>query len=130
MTSKIEDTIIDDFFNSDSDLMTKPEPTKKVTIKKQKTKTVRPNDRVSERTVKPSVTKKENKLDSIEKDLNQPKNERETARDSFEIYIDQQEKIEELRFLYYKKTKNKLAKSRIIREALDRYLNHLETLLQ
>ncbi len=47
---------------------------------------------------------------------------RETERYSFEIYTDQKGSIEELRFLYNKRTGKKLSASRIIREALEEYL--------
>lgn len=49
-------------------------------------------------------------------------NKRKTERYSFEIYTDQKGSIEELRFLYNKRTGKKLSASRIIREALEEYL--------
>ncbi len=48
--------------------------------------------------------------------------ERVTVRDSFEVYTDQLDTIEELRKRYKAKTGRPLPKSRIVREALDRYL--------
>ncbi len=47
---------------------------------------------------------------------------RETQRYSFEIYVDQKQRIEDLQYLYKKRTGKKLPASRIIREALDRFL--------
>jgi hypothetical protein len=47
---------------------------------------------------------------------------RATERYSFEIYIDQKGSIEELQYLYKKKTGKKLTASRIIREAIEEYL--------
>jgi len=49
-------------------------------------------------------------------------NKRETERYSFEIYTDQKPRIDELQYLYKKRTAKKLSSSRIIREALEEYL--------
>ncbi|HUD44393.1 MAG TPA: hypothetical protein VMR41_02520 [Patescibacteria group bacterium] len=49
-------------------------------------------------------------------------NKRETERYSFEIYTDQKPRIDELQYLYKKRTGKKLSSSRIIREALEEYL--------
>ncbi len=48
---------------------------------------------------------------------------RPTERFSFEIYTDQKPRIEELQYLYRKKTGKKLSSSRILREALEQYLD-------
>jgi hypothetical protein len=48
---------------------------------------------------------------------------RGTERYSFEIYSDQKGSIEEVQYLYKKKTGKKLSASRIIREALEAYLH-------
>src|SRR2546429_4144238 len=48
---------------------------------------------------------------------------RQTERYSFEIYTDQKGSIEELQYLYKKRTGKKLSSSRIIREALADYLD-------
>lgn len=57
-------------------------------------------------------------------DLQQPAEDtkRKTERYSFEIYTDQKGSIEELRYLYNKRTGKKLSASRILREALEEYL--------
>ncbi len=56
---------------------------------------------------------------------------RPTERYSFEIYTDQKGSIEEVQYLYKKKTGKKLSVSRIIREALEEYLSRaLEVLRQ
>ena len=48
---------------------------------------------------------------------------RPTERFSFEIYTDQKPRIEELQYVYRKKTGKKLSSSRILREALEQYLD-------
>jgi len=48
---------------------------------------------------------------------------RSTERYSFEIYTDQKGSIDELQYLYRKRTGKKLSASRIIREALEEYLD-------
>jgi hypothetical protein len=59
----------------------------------------------------------------------QEEDKRATERYSFEIYTDQKGSIEEVQYLYKKKTGKKLSASRIIREALEEYLiKALETL--
>lgn len=50
---------------------------------------------------------------------------RSTERYSFEIYTDQKDKILEVAYRYQKRTGKRLPKSRIIREALDQYLNQI-----
>ncbi len=48
---------------------------------------------------------------------------RATERYSFEIYTDQKGSIDELQYLYRKRTGKKLSASRIIREALEEYVD-------
>ena len=59
-------------------------------------------------------------LDDLEQGIEERK--RATERYSFEIYSDQKGSIEELQYLYKKRTGKKLSASRIIREALEEYL--------
>ncbi len=47
---------------------------------------------------------------------------RPTERYSFEIYSDLKPKIEELQYLFKKRTGKKLSSSRLIREAIEEYL--------
>jgi len=64
---------------------------------------------------------------SIITEINQGvhENKRQTERYSFEIYSDQIDKIEELQYKYKKRTGKKIPASRIIREALEAYLNQI-----
>lgn len=50
-------------------------------------------------------------------------NKRPTERYSFEIYTDQKQKIRDLQYRYEKKMGKRLSSSRIIREALEMYLD-------
>ena len=59
-------------------------------------------------------------IDDLEQGTEDAK--RATERYSFEIYKDQKGSIEELQYLYRKRTGKKLSASRIIREALEEYL--------
>lgn len=45
-----------------------------------------------------------------------------TERYSFEIYTDQKETINDVKYLYYKKTGRKVSSSELIRDALDLFL--------
>jgi hypothetical protein len=47
---------------------------------------------------------------------------RPTERYSFEIYIDQKQKIRDLQYQYEKRMRKRLSSSRIIREAIEVYL--------
>ncbi len=51
-----------------------------------------------------------------------PDDTRPTERYSFEIYTDLKPKIEELQYLFKKRTGKKLSSSRLIREAIEEYL--------
>jgi hypothetical protein len=89
------------------------------------------------RTVKPNVSSERKKrsdmtnassertkrtvFDELEEGASE-ETKRLTERYSFEIYTDQKESIEEVQYLYKKKTGKKLSASRIIREALEEYL--------
>lgn len=108
----------------------RPEPEVKQASKPQvaqepKTKTERPNASTErqKRTVQPTATieTKPTLLEEIDKGPFLPK-KRETTRFSFEIFEDQKESIEELQYLFKKKTGKKLSTSRIIRESLDEFL--------
>lgn len=71
----------------------------------------------SKRTEKPnSATERKNRVILAEPE------KPETVRDSYEAYVEQLETIEELHYLYKKKTGRPLTKSRIIREALEYFL--------
>jgi hypothetical protein len=76
------------------------------------------------RTISPSA-QSERQNRTVLDDLYKPGEDtkRKTERYSFEIYTDQKGRIEELRYLYNKKTGKKLSVSRIIREALEEYLD-------
>lgn len=63
-------------------------------------------------------------LAEIETPLDSPA-KRTTSRYSFEIYDDQKQTLEEVSYLYKKKTGKKLSSSRIIRDALDEFLDAL-----
>ncbi len=55
---------------------------------------------------------------------------RRTERYSFEIFSDQKERIEELQYQFKRKTGKKLSSSRILREALEEYLEKALKTLQ
>lgn len=55
---------------------------------------------------------------------------RGTERYSFEIFSDQKERIEELQYQYKRKTGKRLSSSRILREALEEYLEKALRALQ
>lgn len=80
-------------------------------------------DTLNNRTDQVSATSiRENRtvLDDLEQGIEETK--RATERYSFEIYTDQKGSIEELQYLYKKRTGKKLSASRIIREALEEYV--------
>lgn len=56
-------------------------------------------------------------------------NRRPTERYAFEVFSDQKQAIVEIQGRYQVKTGKKLAASRIIRDALDAYLDKLKTML-
>ncbi len=60
-------------------------------------------------------------IDDLEQGTEDAK--RATERYSFEIYTDQKGSIDELQYLYKKRTGKKLSASRIIREALEEYVD-------
>jgi len=82
-------------------------------------RTVKPNG-ITERSIKEGET-------SIITEINQGVHEdkRQTERYSFEIYSDQIEKMEELQYKYKKRTGKKISASRVIREALEAYLDQI-----
>ncbi len=86
-----------------------------------------------ERTVKPNaLNERINRtvFDDLEEGTPEEA-KRPTERYSFEIYTDQKGSIEEVQYLYKKKTGKKLSASRIIREALEDYLTRaMEALRQ
>src|SRR5216683_3269017 len=84
-------------------------PTRRVEPKKQ-----------TERANSTSTQENRTVLDDLEQGIEERK--RATERYSFEIYTDQKGSIEELQYLYKKRTGKKLSASRIIREALEEYL--------
>lgn len=57
-------------------------------------------------------------------------NSRPTKRHSFEAYVDQIEAIEDMQYQFKKRTGKKLSSSRLIREALDSYLNRLKEIIR
>ena len=86
-------------------------------------RTVRTNDK------KESITKPTSVLMELSQGVEEDR--RPTERYSFEIFSDQKERIEELQYQYKRKTGKKLSSSRILREALEEYLDKtLETLVK
>jgi len=78
-----------------------------------------------------SVTPKEGNISDensnpsfMEEIVSSPQEEksRPTQRYSFEIYKDQLDLIDEVKFLYKRKTGKKLSSSRILRDLIDKYL--------
>lgn len=92
------------------------------------TERVKRTSEPKKRTVKPIGTT-ERVRRSVFDDLQQESEDtkRVTERYSFEIYTDQKGSIEELQYLYKKKTGKKLSVSRIIREAIEAYLDRALT---
>lgn len=83
------------------------------------------------RPVKPSGTSERiNRTVFDDLELDSQDEKRKTERYSFEIYTDQKGSIEELQYLYKKRTGKKLSASRIIREALEDYLSRALTTFQ
>lgn len=85
-----------------------------------------------ERTIKPNApSERMNRtvFDDLEEGAPE-ETKRPTERYSFEIYTDQKESIEEVQYLYKKKTGKKLSASRIIREALEEYLTRARAALR
>ena len=82
----------------------------------------------NERTAKPNAqTERSSLLNELEQGVQEDK--RATERYSFEIYSDLIGKIEDIQYQYKKKTGKKLSASRIIREALEEYLQQAEKAL-
>ncbi len=81
----------------------------------------RPNNRTVDRTDKRTVTEEPTILTELKEGSKETT--RKTQRYSFEIYIDQKDKLEDLQYKYKKKTDKKISASSIIREALDIYLD-------
>jgi hypothetical protein len=84
--------------------------------------TVQPNTKPNEQ---PNGIVKEQVLPQTIKDLEDAKEERTTKRFSFEIYLDQEEVLDEIQHQLKKKYKGKTSISKIIRDALDDYLPKL-----
>ncbi len=88
-------------------------------------RTDRPNrtDEPEQRPERANATsKRENRTVFDELEQGRAETKRATERYSFEIYTDQKGSIEELQYLYKKRTGKKLSASRILREALEEYL--------
>ena len=110
------------------------EPSKNVkrearTAKPQSKKpTTEPNDRTEEpfgATVRSNrSTEPPSLLQELTEGTRPP--ERPTERYSFEIYTDQKARVYEIQHAYLKRTGQKLAASRIIRDALGEYLDRLD----
>ncbi len=88
-------------------------------------RTDRPNrtgepEQQPERANAPSNRENRTVFDELEQGRAEPK--RATERYSFEMYTDQKGSIEELQYLYKKRTGKKLSASRILREALEAYV--------
>ena len=68
---------------------------------------------------------------SVLEEMNQgvvEENRRPTERYSFEIYTDQKQKIRDLQYQYEKRMGKRLSSSRIIREAIEAYLEKAQNL--
>lgn len=85
----------------------------------QVNRTTEPTER-TEQPMMQSERKNRTVLEDVEQGTEDTR--RATERYSFEIYIDQKGSIEEVQYLYKKKTGKKLSASRIIREAIDEYI--------
>jgi len=105
------------------------EPIDLYAIKPNGTPNGRANDRTHNRTVKRTDNRTNDRTvteePTILTELKEGSKEttRKTQRYSFEIYIDQKDKLEDLQYKYKKKTDKKISASSIIREALDIYLD-------
>lgn len=94
----------------------------------QHNSSTKPNERTVEPNPQPNgLTERLSVISELEEGVRETV--RATERYSFEIYVDQIEKIEEIQYQYKKKTGKRLSASRIIREALDAYLKQAEEAL-
>ncbi len=85
-------------------------------------RTDEPEQRPERANATSNTSKRENRtvFDDLERGIKETK--RATERYSFEIYTDQKGSIDELQYLYKKRTGKKLSASRILREALEAYV--------
>jgi hypothetical protein len=83
------------------------------------TRTVEPTKRSEQAN---ATSEREHRTVFEELEQGREETKRATERYSFEIYTDQKGSLEELQYLYKKRTGKKLSASRILREALEGYL--------
>lgn len=83
-------------------------------------RTVKPNDRTEHTNERLNRTVLHELREGV------TEKERPTERYSFEIYTDQKQRIEDLQYRFKRRTGKKLSSSRIIREAIEEYLNKAE----
>lgn len=115
-----------------SKLDAKPTPRPKPSDKAAKPSPVTSHIVATDRTVTPNdVTERSNRspeLSSLLEELTGglPETSRPTERYSFEIYTDQKQRIYDVQHDYLTRTGHKLPASRIIRDALEGYLDTLD----
>jgi len=101
---------------------TQPKKSAEVTGKKVKTNN---NDKKGGGLEKVGVKQSEDILTELEAGESD-KQKQLTERYSFEIFTDQKKRLRDLQYSYEKKTGEKLSASRVLREALEKYLNEAE----
>lgn len=115
-----------------SKLDAKPTPRPKPSVKAAKSSPLASPAVATDRTVTPNdVTERSNRspeLSSLLEELTGglPDDSRPTERYSFEIYTDQKQRIYDVQHNYLTRTGHKLPASRIIRDALEEYLDKLD----
>lgn len=118
----------DDLSKLDEKLITQPKPPVKPTKSPSPTTPAQANDR----TVAPNATTERSNgsagLTSLLAELTGglPDDSRPTERYSFEIFTDQKQRIYDVQHDYLTRTGRKLSASRIIRDALEGYLDTLD----
>lgn len=101
-------------------------------VPRRTTSESKPSTKPNDRTVQPNgVTERLNRspeAPSLLAELTngEPAATRTTERYSFEIYTDQKARIYEVQHAYLKRTNHRLSSSRIIRDALEAYLDKLD----
>ena len=103
---------------------------KSPTLEKKSTKDI---NRTVKRTVERSSTRTDERLtedvdpkNELLQEMEEGKAVRRTKRYSFEAYEDQIEEIEKLQYKYKQKTGKRLSSSRVIRDAIEAYLENLK----
>lgn len=108
----------------DSPVVASPVPEQQSPQAERTTRTVEPNGRTVEEESR-EESREASRGTLLDEITHGVKTERRpTERYSFEIYSDQIPHIEELQYLFKKRTGQKLSASRILREALEAYVHH------